>query len=422
MSLSGNDYPVWHPFTQMKTAPNPVTIVKGIGAHLFDQDGNDYIDFVSSWWVNLHGHAHPYIAAKIAEQAKQLEHVIFAGFNHPKAIELAHRILKFLPFLNKVFFSDNGSTSVEVALKMAFQFFYNEKIKRNKIIAFHQAYHGDTFGAMAVGERNEFSTAFKELLFNVEFIDVPNELNKKRVIDEFKKLVSKNDVAAFIYEPIVQATAGMYIYDEVTLNELILLAKQNDVICIADEVFTGFGRTGKMFASDYMSNKPDIVCLSKGLTGGFMPLGLTLCSKKIYDAFYSDNKFKALYHGHSYTGNPLACAAACASLDLFQIEKTFEKISNITMQHTQFINKIKNNPNIEAARLMGTILAIDIRSKENKSYFNSLRDELYNFFISKKLLFRPLGNTVYMVPPYCISNQDLAIGYNAIEDFLLYKH
>src|ERR1700754_2240742 len=317
MSLTDRDLKViWHPYTQMKTALPPIPIVKGEGACLYDENGKQYLDAVSSWWVNIHGHAHPYIAQKVAEQLKQLEHVIFAGFTHPTAVELAERLLAILPDnQQKVFYSDNGSTAVEVAIKMCLQYWHNMGKTRTKMLAFKNAYHGDTFGAMAVSGRSAFTAAFDSLLFEVEFIDLPGKDN----IADLKAQISnlKSELACFIFEPLVQGSAGMLMYEAEYLNQLMAHCKQENVLMIDDEVFTGFGRTGKRFACNHVQVQPDIMCFSKGLTGGTMALGLTTCTQQIYDAFLSDDKLKTLFHGHSFTANPVAIAAALASLDLF---------------------------------------------------------------------------------------------------------
>lgn len=403
----------------MKTVQQILPVVKADGIYLITEDGRKIIDGVSSWWTNLHGHSHPYLAKAVSEQFNTLEHVIFAGFTHPKAIELAERILGKLPFLNKVFFSDNGSTAVEVAIKMAFQYWYNQNQKKTKIIAFKDAYHGDTFGAMSVGGRNAFNQPFFPFLFDVEFIDVPTKGNEQRTLEQLKALVQKQDVAAFIFEPLVQGSAGMVMYSPEILEKLLLVCKENHVLTIADEVMTGFGRTGKWFATDYINTKPDLVCLSKGLTGGAMPMGLTLCSNKIYNEFLSDNHSKTFFHGHSFTGNPLACAVACASLDLMEKSETWQQIELIAKNHQVFKAKIETFSKLKEVRQTGTILALEFNTEENSSYFNNLRDKLYQFFLNKNILLRPLGNVLYILPPYCITSTELQQIYDAIEEFLI---
>ncbi len=423
MTLQERDKKViWHPFTQIKTASLPIPIVKGKGSYLFDESGKRYIDAMSSWWVNIHGHAHPYLTKKIAAQLATLEHAIFSGFTHEPAIELAERLLKRLPKnQSKIFYSDNGSTAVEVALKMAFQFWSNQNKTKTKIIAFENAYHGDTFGGMSVGARNAFNLPFSKLLFDVIHIPVPIEGQENKSLDELKKAIAENEIAAFIFEPLIQGAGGMVMYSEKILGTLIKHCNQNNVITIADEVMTGFGRTGKFFASDYLINKPDIICLSKGITGGVMPLGVTSCAEFIYSAFISNDKMKTFFHGHSYTANPTACSAALASLDLFDEGTPEKQIENISKKHSLFLKKIKNHKNIADARQLGTIIAFEIKTKEETNYLNSLAETISSFFISKGIILRPLGNIIYVLPPYCISDEDLDYVYENIELFLNQK-
>ncbi len=310
---------VWHPFTQMKTADAPLEIVKAEKTTLYAADGKTYIDCNSSWWVNVHGHGHPHIGKAISEQFSKIDHVIFAGATHPKAVELAERIIKILPknHFQKVFFSDDGSTAVEVALKMAFQYWFNKNEPKKRILALDGAYHGDTFGAMAIGQRGYFNEPFEHFFFNVDQLEFPSAENEKELLIRAENLFKTNEFAAIILEPIIQGSAGMKTYSIKWLNDLVKIAKEYDVLVIFDEVMTAWGRTGKLFAMNHCDVVPDIVCLSKGLTGGVLPLGLTVTHDKIYNAFLSDEKSKALLHGHSFTGNPIVCAAACASLDLF---------------------------------------------------------------------------------------------------------
>lgn len=408
---------VWHPYTQMKTAAPPIPIVRGGGACLYDENGKCYIDAVSSWWVNIHGHAHPYIAQKVAEQLNKLEHVIFAGFTHEPAVELAERLLKILPDnQTKVFYSDNGSTAVEVAIKMCLQYWHNKGIQRTKILALKNAYHGDTFGAMAVSGRSAFTAAFDNLLFEVEFIDLPNASN----IAELKTQVSnlRSELACFIFEPLVQGAGGMLMYEAEYLDQLMAHCRDERVLMIADEVFTGFGRTGKPFACDHLSTQPDIMCFSKGLTGGTMAMGLTTCAQQIYDAFLSDDKLKTLFHGHSYTANPVTCSAALASMDLFVAESTKENIRRIEDSHRRFALNIKDHPKIRTTRQTGTIFAMEWATGSDTSYFNTLRDKLYNYFLDAGIILRPLGNILYILPPYCITDDQLSYIYGKIESAL----
>jgi len=418
MSLTERDLKViWHPYTQMQTAAPPIGIVRGEGACLYDENDKCYIDAISSWWVNIHGHAHPYIAAKVAEQLQKLEHVIFAGFTHEPAVELAERLLAILPSNQaKVFYSDNGSTAVEVALKMCLQYWYNKSQQRTKILAFKNAYHGDTFGAMAVSGRSAFTNAFEKLLFDVEFIDLPTAEN----ISELRSKISalSSELACFIVEPLVQGSAGMIMYEAAYLDELLQHCRQENIFTIADEVFTGFGRTGKNFASDHLKHQPDIMCFSKGLTGGTMALGITTCTQYIYDAFLSDDRLKTLFHGHSFTANPIACAAALASMDLFIRPETAKNIQRIVESHQGFAKQLQGHPKVRAVRQTGTIIAIEWETGNNTSYFSILRDTLYQYFLEAGIILRPLGNIVYILPPYCITNEQLGYIYSTIQQAL----
>ena len=407
---------IWHPFTPIKGSDTPILIEKAKGCTLYAADGKTYIDAIASWWVNIHGHANAHIANAIAQQAMTLEHVIFAGFTHPQAINLTERLIHNLPpQYSKVFFSDDGSTSVEVALKMALQYWFNKGIKhKTTIIAFENAYHGDTFGSMSVGGRNTFSAPFDPLLFEVIHIPIPTDDNFEALKRQFDHLVKNEKTAAFIFEPLVQGAAGMHMYKAEHLDQLIEIAQQNNVVCIADEVMTGFGRTGKLLATNYCTHVPDIICLSKGITGGFMPLGVTICSQTIYETFISDDISKTFFHGHSYTANPLACAAANASLDLLLSEECQQNIQKICLSHTLFCEKIKGNPRLKDIRQTGTILAIEFQTAENSSYFNPFKEKAYKFYLENGVLLRPLGNVIYIMPPYCMTTEELEIVYSVI--------
>lgn len=419
MSLSSRDLQaIWHPYTQMQLAGEPIAIVKGEGTYLTDENGKRYIDAVSSWWVNIHGHSHPYIAEKVSEQLRKLEHVIFAGFTHEAAVELAEGLLKILPAnQSKIFYSDNGSTAVEVALKMAIQYWHNQGKKKNKIVAFEHSYHGDTFGAMSVSARGSFTDPFSSLLFDVVHIPFPSKGKEDQTIAALKTEILKNqpEVAAFIFEPLVLGAGGMLMYEAAVLNELIKICRSNDILIIADEVMTGFGRTGKLFASEYLTERPDIMCLSKGITGGTMALGATSCKEEIYNAFLSNDRARTFFHGHSYTANPVACSAGIASLELLLKEDCQNNIRRISDQHQRFSEKISQFSVIKNIRCKGTIFAFDFETSDETSYFNSIRDELYNFFLREGIILRPLGNTIYVMPPYCISDIDLEYVYAIIE-------
>lgn len=427
---------IWHPYTAQKYAPDPIPIVKGDGVYLVDSQGNSYIDAISSWWVNIHGHAHPYIAQKIYEQAKTLEQVIFAGFTHEPAIRLAERLLSIVPGnLAKVFYSDNGSTAVEVAIKMALQYWWNRENSlesevgssesgRKTIVALSNSYHGDTFGAMSVSDRGIFTLAFEDKLFDVLFID-PSTLNEavaegsSGFLQHLQKTVALNEISCFIYEPLLQGAGGMRMYSAEALDQLLKLLKKHEVICIADEVLTGFGRTGKLFASEHLETTPDIICLSKGLTGGTMALGVTACSHKIHDVFVSEDRLKTFFHGHSYTANPIACTAALASLDLLESEECMNGIRRIENMHDDFKRQLKaladrkHRVGLKNIRTLGTILAFEIESGKDE-YLNNISAAITRMALSEGVFLRPLGNTVYIMPPYCITTSQLEQVYRAI--------
>ncbi len=409
---------IWHPFTSL-AGSQPILIESAEGIYLHTADGRKIIDAVSSWWVNIHGHSHPRIAKALHEQAVTLEHVIFAGFTHKPAINLARRLLSILPKNQKrLFFSDNGSTAVEVALKMAMQYWFNRGTPRRKIIAFDGAYHGDTFGSMSVGDRGDFTRPFHPFLFDVEYIPVPTTDNFDNVRAHFINLVSTNDVAAFIFEPLVQGAAGMVMYKAELLDSLLMTAKDHGVVCIADEVFTGFGRTGTLFATDQIATLPDIMAISKGITGGTLPLGVTSCSAEIEQAFMSSDRSHTFYHGHSYTANPIACAVACESFDMLMDAGCREAINRISRAQATFAEKVSGYPGIRNARSCGTILAIEISTIGTTSYFNQLGRTIYTYFLERDILLRPLGNVIYVLPPYVITSDQLNEIHQAILDFL----
>lgn len=427
MSLTSRDKKViWHPYTQHELFPESIGIVKGKGSYLFDEKGRKYIDAFSSWWTCIHGHAHPYIAKKVSAQLKKLEHVVFAGFTHEPAITLAERLLKKLPKNQKrIFYSDNGSTAVEVAMKMSFQYWYNKGTPKTKIIAFRNSYHGDTFGAMSASERGAFSSPFQSHLFEVIFIDAPI---KGKEDESIRQLISNiqdptSDISAFIFEPIVQGVAGMVLHEPKALSEMIRICGANNILTIGDEVFTGFGRTGKFFASDYLSEKPDMICLSKGLTGGTMAMGVTSSTDEIFKAFLSQDRLKTLFHGHSFTANPVACSASLAGMDLMEKKETWKNIKRIGNRHKFFEKQLTSSGSqvagkIKEIRRIGTILAIELKTEDATSYFNSIRDRSISFFLEKGILLRPLGNVIYLLPPYCISDKDLDYIYDSIFEFL----
>lgn len=408
---------VWHPFTQVKTAGDPIPVNRAEGVWLYAEDGKKYLDANSSWWTNIHGHGNKKIAEAIYEQFLQLDHVIFAGATHPAAINLSEKIVQLLPdHFSKVFFSDNGSTAVEVAIKMAFQYWFNLDTPKNRFLAIEGAYHGDTFGAMSVGQRGYFNEPFEHLFFDVDYLPFPDGKNDEEILEKAEELFKTGDFAGFIFEPLVQGSAGMRIYKPEILSELLKLAQKYHVLTIADEIMTGFYRTGKFLATNYIQEKVDIVCLSKGLTGGIMPLGLTVATEKIFEAFLADETTKALLHGHSFTGNALSCAASLASIQILESDECQGEIAKIAQEHLKFVDRLTGHQKVKEVRSIGTILRVQLENDSN--YFSSIRDKAYNFFLSKGILLRPLGNVIFINPPYCITEDELNFLYNSIEEFL----
>ncbi|MCX6172708.1 MAG: adenosylmethionine--8-amino-7-oxononanoate transaminase [Flavobacterium sp.] len=406
----------WHPYTQHKTAANFPAIVKGEGALLWDENGKEYIDAIASWWVNPYGHSNKIIADAIYEQLTTLEHVLFGGFTHDKAVLLAEKLMTILPSnQKKLFYSDNGSTAVEVALKCALQYNYNKGIKKTKIIAFEDAFHGDTFGAMASSGISFFTEAFKGSLLEVIRIPTPTKGTEEQSLQTLKDLVKTNEYAAFIFEPLVQGAAGMVMYSSEILDKMIAICNQNNVFTIADEVMTGFGKTGKTFASDYLNNKPDMMCLSKALTGGTIPMAITTFTQEIFDGFYDDDTNKAFFHGHTFTANPTACAAALASINLLQTEAIQNNITRVNERHLSFELKIKSHPKVKTTRVLGVIFALEIKTETQESYYGTMRNKLYNFFIENGVVLRPVGNIIYILPPYIISEEQLEKVYAIVE-------
>jgi len=409
----------WHPYTQHKTVADFPAIVKGKDALLWDENGKEYIDAIASWWVNPFGHSNKVMADAIYEQLTTLEHVLFGGFTHNKAVELSEKLMEILPSnQQKIFYSDNGSTAVEIAIKAALQYNYNKGIKKTKVIAFEDAFHGDTFGAMAASGITFFTEAFKGSLLEVIRIPVPTQGNEEQTIKTLENLVKTNDFAAFVFEPLVLGAAGMVMYSPEVLDKLIAICNQNNVFTIADEVMTGFGKTGKTFASDYLQNKPDMMCLSKALTGGTIPMAITTFTQEIFNGFYDDDTNKALFHGHTFTANPTGCAAALASISLLQTNEIQQNIQTVHQSHLAFQSKIKNHPKVKTTRVLGVIFALEIKTETQESYYGTMRNKLYKFFIENGVILRPVGNIVYILPPYIITENQLQKVYQTIENAL----
>ena len=415
---------IWHPYTHQKSMIPSIPIVRGEKTLLIDENGKKYIDAVSSWWVNIHGHGNKFIAKKIYEQARKLQQVIFTAFTHEPAVVLAEKLLEVLPGnFSKIFYTDDGSTATEVAVKLALQYWKNVgNNNRNKILAFHNSYHGDTFGAMSISERGIYTSAYDDKLFDVIFIDTPNSNNIQQLKTEIEKY--KDQIGCFIYEPLLQGAGGMLMYDPDDLNKLLHYLKKEKIICIADEVLTGFYRTGKFFAGDYMQEKADIICLSKALTGGTMALGVTACTQNIYDAFVSDDKTKTLFHGHSFTANPLACTAGIASFELIQKKKCLKGIQNIISHHQKFCKRLQASEKknlIKNVRQTGTILAMEICTNDADNYLNNVSKTFTPFCMERGVYLRSMGNTVYIMPPYCVTTKELKKIYEVVIQFIEYQ-
>ncbi len=423
---------LWLPFYQPAQDPAPLRIARGEGAYLYTEDGRRLVDAISSWWTNLHGHNHPKIMAAIREQTERLDHVLLAGFTHEPAERLAHGLGRVLPKnLTRIFFSDDGSTAVEVALKMAVQYWRNAgRPEKRRIVALENGYHGDTVGAMSVGDDSVFTEAFGAMLFPVERAHSAYcyrcPVGRKRescqidCADHLNEILErgKEEIAAVILEPLVQGANGMIVHPVEFLRKAREACSRHDVLLIADEVFTGFGRTGKMFACEVAGVEPDLMCLSKGITGGAIALGATAATERIYEAFLGADPDRTFYHGHSFTGNPIACAAANASLEIFQTEPVFERIETIAAIHRERLAALRAHPAVGDTRQLGTIAAVEIAA-EDAGYTSAVRTSLYPFFLERGILLRPLGNVIYLVPPYAISPEDLHLVWDAIAAALI---
>jgi adenosylmethionine---8-amino-7-oxononanoate aminotransferase len=406
---------VWHPYTQHGLRDIPIEIIAANGAYLHTRDGRHIFDAISSWWVTLHGHAHPHIASAIAEQAATLEQVIFAGFTHEPAVRLAEELVEHAPAgLMRVFFSDDGSTAVEVAVKIALQYWRNRGDKRNVVAALANAYHGDTFGAMSVSARGLFTEPFEGHLFEVSRLPDPVDHD---VVAALAHLLDErgSDLAAVIVEPMLLGAGGMRMWSADALRGIRALTAERGVVLIADEVLTGFGRTGPMFACQHAGISPDLMCLSKGLTGGFVPLGATLATEALFAEFASDDRTRTLFHGHSFTANPVACAAARASLALLD-EAGVAPRRRIEEAHCAAKASLAALPRVRNVRVLGTVLALELTAKRS-GYLSDVGPALRRFALDRDVLLRPLGNTVYVLPPYCSTESDLAAAYAAIADF-----
>lgn len=408
---------LWHPLTQHKTAAEPLAIVKAKDALLWDENGNEYIDGIASWYTAMYGHCNEYITNSITAQMKELDFVMFSGFTHKPAIELSEKLMAILPKNQaKIFFNDNGSTAVEAAIKMTLQYYHNKGEKRDTLIAFEDGFHGDTFGAMSASGLSSYNGPFEDFLLKVERIPVPQENTIAEVLSILENIARNNKCAAFVFEPLVQGAAGMKFHSIEGLDRLIKKCQELDILCVADEIMTGFGKTGKNFASNYLENKPDVICLSKSLTAGMFPLSITSCSQKVFDAFLSHEVAKGFFHAHTFSAHPLGCAAAIAGLELLESEQILERKSFIANAHKEFVLKIQNHSKVKDARTIGVILAVDLNGEIDR--YGKSRDKLYQFFMSRGVNLRPLGNTIYMLPPFVITNKQLEKIYETILELL----
>ena len=422
---------IWHPYTQMKTAPAPLPIVRGEGVYLYTEDGRRLLDGISSWWVNIHGHAHPVLNAALAAQAATLEHVVFAGVTHEPAVALAEQLISILPAgLTRVFYSDNGSTAVEVALKMAWQYWQNRgQPSRQDFVTLHHAYQGDTVGAMSASESTGFSKPFEGLLFPVHRVHSPYcyrcPLGLKRsecaidCLGDLERTLSERQgrVAAVLIEPMLQGAGGMIVWPKEFLAGVRQLCDRYDTLMIADEVLTGFGRTGRMFACEHASVSPDLICLSKALTGGYLPLAVTAATETIYNAFLSNDRGKAFFHGHSYTANPLGCAVALASLSLFRTAGILDRVRALEIQFRERLESLRTIQIVGDVRGIGGVAAIELVTPGG-GYFDSVGPRLYDAFLKRGLLLRPLGSILYFMPSYVITDPEVDWVFDQIADVL----
>lgn len=406
--------PVWHPFTQHALQPDATLIDRGEGAWLTTPDGRRILDGISSWWVVTHGHRHPAIVAAIKAQADTLDQVIFAGFTHEPAEQLAAKLIEIVPAgLSHVFFSDSGSTSVEVALKMALGYWRNVGQPRSRIVALEHGYHGDTIGTMSAGARGVFNAAYDPLLFDVTRLPFPQAGQEQRTLDALEAACRQETPAALIVEPMVLGAGGMLMYSAETLAEMHRICGRYDVLFIADEVMTGWGRTGRMFACEHAGITPDILCLAKGLTGGSLPLAVTLCRRAIFEAHRSTDRSKTFFHSSSFTANPIACAAAVANLTIWESEPVQDRIANVCKLQADALSCIASEPRVLALRQIGTIAAIDLKVND-AGYLAEAGPKLYSSLLERNVLLRPLGNTLYVMPPYCVTEPEINAIYNAI--------
>jgi adenosylmethionine-8-amino-7-oxononanoate aminotransferase len=426
---------LWHPYTQMQTAPAPIPIVRAKGVYLYTEDGRKILDGISSWWVNIHGHSHPKLNQALQQQASEMEHVMFAGFTHRPAVELAERLVALLPSnLTRIFYSDNGSTAVEVALKMSFQYWQNRgQPQRRTFAVLDHAYHGDTVGAMSASADSPFTQPFQPLLFRTARAHAPYcfrcpaGLDRSRChidcLASLEQILNDggDNIAAVLIEPMLQGAGGMIIWPPEFLAGVRRLCDRYGTLMIADEVLTGFGRTGKMFACEYQNVQPDLMCLSKALTGGYLPLSVTAATEEIYETFLSEDRRKTFFHGHSYTANPLACAVALASLDLLAEDPSLDQVQRLEKMYRARAPELRALPHVGDVRVLGGVIAIELVSEgqgQGDRYLDNIGPRLAAAFLDRGLLLRPLGSVLYFMPPYVINDREVDWVLDQIADVL----
>lgn len=408
---------IWHPLTQHKKKQEILPLKKARGVFLYDENDKSYVDGISSWYTAVYGHCNDFIIEAVKTQMETLDQVVFTGFTHEPATKLAEALMEILPEgQQKVFFNDNGSTSTEIGIKMALQYHYNLGKDIKTMLAFEEGFHGDTFGAMSVSGLSVYNGAFEDHFIKVKRIPVPNGENTDEILQKIKDIHKETPLAGFIYEPLVQGAAAMKMHDKEDLDQILSLCKSLDIVLVADEVMTGFGKTGSYFASDFMETKPDVMCLSKALTAGLLPMGATTCSQKIYNAFYDDEIAKGLFHGHTYTANPLACTTALAAIQLLTSKTIQENIEKVIKSHNAFGLHIKTHAKVKSVRQQGVIFAFELDVEFSR--YGNMRDKIYQFFMNEGVYLRPLGNTIYILAPYIIEEKELLKIYNSIEKLL----
>ncbi len=417
-NLLGRDQAaVWHPLTQHGSSPKLLGISKAQGIHLYDTQGNAYIDAISSWYTCVYGHCHPEITAAVSRQMQHLDQVVFAGLTHEPAVALSEKLLEVLPENQaRIFYSDNGSTAAEVGIKMALQFHFNQGHKRSVLLAFEEGFHGDTFGAMSVSGLEVYNGPFSDFNLEVRRIPVPSDANPEESLKIIAQLGDQGLLAGFIYEPLVQGAAAMKMHNAQGLEKILKKVKAAGGLLIADEIMTGFGKTETCFASEQLPTKPDIICLSKALTAGLLPMGATSCSQEVFDAFYSEEIAKGFFHGHTYTANPLSCTAALAALQLYETPEIQEGRQRIQEAHANFGQHIAGHKAVRGTRHRGVIFALDLEVATSR--YGSLRDQLYQYYLDEGIYLRPLGNTIYFLPPYITPDTDLDKLYKTTEKLL----